>query len=93
MYVPSALLFFGFVFGFRVFCLHLFAGFSETSLSLLIIGYGFLEIFLFEVGPIGIAEIKFGICTLPQQLIAPPQLSSRAYHKLRVGHECRGEIF
>ena len=54
---------------FCFFVFHLFLGHAKPSLPALVAGYGLVQAFLVEVGPIGVTEIQLGIGNLPQQIV------------------------
>ena len=53
----------------------LFAGFSEPAFTLLIVVDGFVKFRFTEVRPVGVAEIKFRVSTLPEQVVAQADFS------------------
>ena len=57
----------------------LFAGFSEPAFTLLIVVDGFVKFRFTEVRPVGVAEIKFRVSTLPEQVVAQADFSARTY--------------
>ncbi len=49
---------------------HLFAGLSEAAFALLVVEDGFAQFGFVEVGPVGVAEVEFGVGALPEQVVA-----------------------
>jgi len=53
----------------------------------LVAGDGPVQILFVEVGPIGIAEVEFGVSNLPKQEVGDTHFAPGAYQKLGIGHK------
>jgi hypothetical protein len=58
---------------------------AESSLSILVIPDGFVEVLGSEVGPEDVGHIKLGIRGLPQQKVGYAHLAGGANEQVRVG--------
>ena len=70
----------------------LFAGFSVASFSLLEAFDGFHQVFFVEVRPEGVAEVEFGVGTLPEEVVAQSDFSSGSDEQVGVRHEGGEEV-
>ena len=50
------------------------------------------EVDLSESGPVGVTEIKFGICALPEQEVRQALLATGADHQVGIRLTCRVEM-
>ena len=72
--------------------LYLFAGLTKAAFALLVIKNGFAEVFVTEIGPIGVAKIQLAVGTLPKQEIAQSLFAACADEELWIGNTCCGKM-
>ena len=75
------------------FFLYLRAGLTKAPFALLVFQDGSIEVFLAEVGPFYICEIKFRIGKLVKQEIADPVFPTGPNHEFRIGESAGTEMF